>query len=110
MTSTDTNINDAAKSPAKRDAAKTAGKRPNTTSASNVRIAKSVSAAPSRLDQLQQMLMHNDGASLAEMSVATGWQQHSIRGAMAGALKKRGLTISSEKIDGVRRYRAIVPA
>jgi len=38
---------------------------------------------------------------------ATGWQQHSVRGAMAGALRKRGLIISSEKTDGVRRYRAV---
>jgi hypothetical protein len=36
---------------------------------------------------------------------ATGWQQHSVRGALAGALKKRGHTINSDKVDGVRRYR-----
>jgi hypothetical protein len=41
------------------------------------------------------------------MMTATGWQQHSVRGAMAGALKKRGLSINSEKTDGVRRYRAV---
>jgi hypothetical protein len=29
---------------------------------------------------------------------------------MAGSLKKRGLSITSEKIDGVHRYRAAVPA
>jgi hypothetical protein len=29
---------------------------------------------------------------------------------MAGALKKRGLVITSEKVDGVRRYRASMPA
>jgi hypothetical protein len=44
------------------------------------------------------------------MVEATGWQQHSVRGALAGALKKRGLAITSEKVDGVRRYRAAVPA
>jgi hypothetical protein len=41
---------------------------------------------------------------------ATGWQQHSVRGAMAGALKKRGLVITSEKVQDVRRYRASQPA
>ena len=61
---------------------------------------------PSRLDQLQQLLLRNTGASIAEMVEATGWQKHSVRGAMAGALKKRGLAITSEKADGVRRYRA----
>lgn len=65
---------------------------------------------PSRLDQLQTLLAGTDGASIAEMTTATGWQPHSVRGAMAGALKKRGLVITSEKIDGVRRYRATMPA
>ena len=60
----------------------------------------------SKLDQMEQMLTCEEGASIAEMVQTTGWQQHSVRGAMAGSLKKRGLTISSEKIDGVRRYRA----
>lgn len=66
--------------------------------------------APSRLDQLQHLLSRDDGASIAEMVKATGWQQHSVRGAMAGALKKRGLVITSQKLDGLRRYRASVPA
>lgn len=65
---------------------------------------------PTRLDQLQDLLMRPDGASIAEMMEVTGWQSHSIRGAMAGALKKRGLNITSEKTDKVRRYRAETPA
>jgi hypothetical protein len=60
--------------------------------------------SPSKLDQLEGLLRRENGASIAEMVEATGWQQHSVRGAMAGALKKRGLTITSEKIDGTRRY------
>lgn len=62
--------------------------------------------SPSKLDQVEALLRRENGASIAEMVEATGWQQHSVRGAMAGALKKRGLTITSEKIDGARRYRA----
>ena len=62
--------------------------------------------APSKLDQLAKLLARKNGASIAEMMQATGWQQHSVRGALAGSLKKRGLAISSEKIDGTRRYRA----
>lgn len=68
------------------------------------------SAKPSCLDQLQALLIRANGASIAEMTTATGWQSHSVRGAMAGALKKRGLVIKSEKIDGVRRYQAAKPA
>lgn len=67
-------------------------------------------AKPSRLDQLQALLTAVEGATIAEMTTATGWQAHSVRGAMAGALKKRGLAITSEKIDGVRRYRASAAA
>ena len=37
---------------------------------------------------------------------ATGWQAHSVRGAISGAIKKRlGLKVTSEKSDGVRTYR-----
>jgi hypothetical protein len=37
---------------------------------------------------------------------ATGWQQHSVRGVIAGALKKKlGLAVTSKKAeDGERRY------
>ena len=59
----------------------------------------------SKLDQVEALLIA--GASIAELMAATGWQQHSVRGAMAGALKKRGLAISSDEMDGVRRYRAV---
>lgn len=65
---------------------------------------RSSTATPSRLDQLEQLITREGGASITEMAEATGWQNHSIRGALAGALKKRGLVIKSEKTDGVRRY------
>lgn len=67
-------------------------------------------ASPSRLDQLVALLVREQGTTIAEMMEATGWQQHSVRGAMAGALKKRGLVITSQKIDGARRYHATRPA
>lgn len=65
---------------------------------------------PSKLDRVEALLLAPPGTSIAELVAATGWLQHSVRGAMAGALKKRGLTISSDKVDGVRRYRAEKPA
>ena len=64
---------------------------------------------PSKLDRVEKLLMRKNGATLPEMMKATGWQQHSVRGALAGALKKRGLAITSEKTDGTRRYRADKP-
>ena len=44
------------------------------------------------------MLRRKNGATIAEIVEATGWQPHTVRGAFAGALKKKlGLTIASEK-------------
>jgi len=60
----------------------------------------------SKLDQVETLLLAPTGTTIADMMTVTGWQQHSVRGAMAGALKKRGLTITSDKADGTRRYRA----
>ena len=45
-----------------------------------------------------ELLKRPGGATLAEIVEATGWQAHTVRGAMAGALKKKlGLTVTSEK-------------
>ena len=65
---------------------------------------------PSKLDQVEALLLAPTGTTIAEITAATGWQQHSVRGALAGALKKRGLVITSDKVDGLRRYRASKPA
>lgn len=62
----------------------------------------------SKLDALAALLAHPDGASVDEIMRATGWQAHSVRGAISGALKKRrGLEIAPEPVDGVRRYRIV---
>ena len=45
-----------------------------------------------------ELLKRPGGTTLAEIVEATGWQAHTVRGAMAGALKKKlGLNIISEK-------------
>ncbi|MGF1660543.1 MAG: DUF3489 domain-containing protein [Rubrimonas sp.] len=62
-----------------------------------------------KLAQLIAMLRSEGGATIDEMVAATKWAPHTIRGAMAGALKKKlGLTIASEKIDGRGRAYHIV--
>ena len=63
------------------------------------------STVPSKLDQIAEMLRREGGASICEIMAITGWQQHSVRGALAGTLKKRGLVIVSEKAADGRRYR-----
>ena len=56
--------------------------------------------------QLVAMLRRKQGATIAQIVEATGWQPHTVRGAFAGALKKKlGLTVTSEKVDGIRTYR-----
>lgn len=60
-----------------------------------------------KTDVVIAMLRTPAGASVDEMMATTGWQRHSVRGALAGAVKKKlGAAITSEVIDGVRRYRA----
>ena len=53
------------------------------------------------------LLSRQEGATIEELQAATGWQQHSVRGFLAGAVRKKlGLTLVSEKSDAApRRYR-----
>lgn len=51
--------------------------------------------------QLIAMLRRPKGATIAQVVEATGWQPHTVRGAIAGALKKKlGLNVTSEKVEG----------
>jgi hypothetical protein len=55
----------------------------------------------SKQAQLIAMLQRPDGATIAEMAEALEWQHHTVRGALAGALKKKlGLDVTSEKVEG----------
>jgi hypothetical protein len=63
---------------------------------------------PSKQDRLAALLVRDEGASLDQMVVATGWLAHTTRAALTG-LKKKGYIISSDKIDGLRTYRAVAP-
>ncbi|MBK5932448.1 uncharacterized protein DUF3489 [Rhodovulum imhoffii] len=51
--------------------------------------------------KLIEMLRADGGATIDEIVAATGWQPHTVRGAFAGALKKKlGLEVTSEKVEG----------
>lgn len=64
----------------------------------------------SKLDQLVTLLSSIDGATMPQMMAATNWQAHSIRGAMAGALRKKGFMITSAKAEAGRRWRIVTEA
>jgi hypothetical protein len=52
------------------------------------------------------LLRRPKGASTADLMKATGWQAHSVRGAISGSIKKKlGLEVISEKTGTVRLYR-----
>jgi len=55
------------------------------------------------------MLQRAEGATIAQICEATGWQAHTVRGTFAGAFKKKlGLTITSAKPQGGERsYRVV---
>lgn len=59
----------------------------------------------SKLDRIVAALRKAKGATLSNLMILTDWQAHSVRGALAGALKKRGLTITSTKTGAERVYR-----
>ena len=62
----------------------------------------------SKQDRLVSMLRSPTGATIATMMSVTGWQQHSVRGFLAGVVRKRlKLKLASESSDGNRIYRII---
>ena len=60
----------------------------------------------SKTIQVLELLKRPDGATSAELMVATGWQAHSVRGFLSGTIsKKMGLAlVSAKREDGTRAY------
>jgi Protein of unknown function (DUF3489) len=79
------------------------------------KIAASPPSAPhlgadrTKQEKVLALLGRADGATISDLIEATGWQQHSVRGFLAGTVKKKlGLTLTSSKEDGdLRRYRIV---
>ena len=121
MTNTATKTKAIAKTkPTAKPAATTAQPRSNSPRRIALKpVSPAVAAAPSgsqvspatkvtKRDQLAALLVRDEGATLDQMIAATGWLPHTTRAALTG-LKKLGFAIDSDKIDGVRTYRAVAP-
>src|SRR5262249_22964356 len=76
--------------------AKKASKKPIQPKANGVRES-------SKTAQVVAMLQREGGATLAEIMNTMGWQKHTVRGFMAGAMKKAGYTVESFKPEGGER-------
>lgn len=67
---------------------------------------KAAKAKTSKLARLEAMLRQPAGATIEQLGRSLGWQHHSVRGAIAGSLKKKGIAVTSEKPEsGDRIYR-----
>ena len=90
-------------------------KKPTKTATTRSRKSAPTKSAPkaevapkiSKQNAVLALLRRQQGASIVEIIEATGWQAHSVRGFMSGALKKRlQIPVISDKDGaGVRRYR-----
>src|SRR3979490_478629 len=77
--------------------------------ASRKRLASAASKLASRPDtkpsRIVAMLRAPAGATIAAIMTATGWQQHSVRGFLAGVVRKKlGLNLISEQTEKGRGY------
>jgi hypothetical protein len=103
--------------PAKIAKAKAASAPKTSATPKRQKVAATAATAPTPVDQPQAgrstkqermliLLSRPEGATIEEMMQATNWQQHSVRGFLAGTVKKKlGFSLSSAKpADGVRRY------
>ena len=62
----------------------------------------------SKASSVLDLLKRADGATLAELMKATGWQAHSVRGFLSGTVRKKlGLAITSAKVEDDERTYSI---
>ena len=60
---------------------------------------------PKKTDILVALLSREQGADIQELANTAGWLPNSVRGAIAGSLRKKGFVVTSVKEGGRRVYR-----
>jgi hypothetical protein len=80
--------------------------KPAFTKRSTPASSKLPARSASKHDRIIAMLRTSAGATIVSLVTATEWQQHSVRGFLAGVVRKKlGLNLVSEKTDEGRVYR-----
>jgi hypothetical protein len=84
---------------AKTKPAKGKGKKPTKTApAAGEPTAKPAPRAGTKQVRMIELLKRPEGATVEQIAAATGWQHHTIRGVISGALKKKlGLTVEATR-------------
>ncbi len=61
-------------------------------------------AKPTKIETMLKLLRRPNGASLAQLQKATGWQPHCLRAALTGLRKKEHAIERDKDAKGVTRY------
>ena len=83
-----------------------ARQRPSDKSARASKPKADAAPKPGKIDKIIAMMRRPKGATINDLTKATAWQAHSVRGAISGTIrKKQGLNVVSEKAGDFRLYR-----
>lgn len=84
----------------------TAARRSKTTEAKKPNVNAGTQRPGTKIAEILNLLSRKRGATIDEIVAATGWQPHSVRGALSGTIKKKlGYAIATEIHGDTRRYR-----